>query len=433
MAHTLGSTLTERLADRLYAKQVEVLYDRSVVNLTGILFASSAVAAVLWQIAPRAALLSWLGLLFVGIGLQFGLTVRYRRVEAVARTDKVWERLFIAGTGTLGVLWGSGALFLLPDGYGLYTGFYLFWTAALGAASIATYSVRLGAFLAFSLPALAPYAVYVLARGDPAGLTLAGALLLFYLFIFVSALHTHWAFVRSLGLQFENVELIERLEAERRRAGQLNDELKADIEERLRTVEKLQAAKQQAEELAERLQLLSSQDGLTGIANRRHFDEAFDREWRRALRGRNPLSLVMVDIDFFKAYNDTYGHQAGDDCLKDVARLLKGYSRRAGDFAARYGGEEFAVVLTGARADTAQRIAKDIRQGVEALQIPHANSPAGDVVTVSVGVATVMPGQGSAARELLRLADEALYEAKRAGRNRVEERLAPVYGAAESG
>ena len=141
----------------------------------------------------------------------------------------------------------------------------------------------------------------------------------------------------------------------------------------------------------------------------------------------------MVDIDFFKAYNDTYGHQAGDDCLKRVARLLKGYSRRAGDFAARYGGEEFAVVLTGAKAEVAQTIAEDIRQGVQALQIPHESSPAGSVVTVSVGVATVVPGEGSAPRELLRLADEALYDAKRAGRNRVEEGRAPAYGAARSG
>jgi diguanylate cyclase (GGDEF)-like protein len=167
------------------------------------------------------------------------------------------------------------------------------------------------------------------------------------------------------------------------------------------------------------LQSLASADGLTGVANRRALDQGLEQEWRRAVRGGAPLSLLLVDVDVFKAYNDRYGHAAGDDCLRGIASTLATAARRAGDLVARYGGEEFAVVVPGCSDENARRLAERLRSRIADLALPHDASDVAPHVTISVGAATAMPGPGIAAADLVRIADEALYEAKRAGRNRV--------------
>src|SRR5204862_7623723 len=156
------------------------------------------------------------------------------------------------------------------------------------------------------------------------------------------------------------------------------------------------------------LQRLSMLDGLTGIANRRRFNEALDVEWRRGVRSRAPLSLLMIDIDNFKPYNDAHGHQAGDDCLCRVAATLAEALNRAGDLVARYGGEEFAVLLPETDADHSRAVAEMLRERV-AAPVP---------VTISVGVSTTIPDLGGASFVLIAAADAALCDAKRSGRNR---------------
>ncbi|WP_374473174.1 diguanylate cyclase domain-containing protein [Arenimonas sp.] len=173
-------------------------------------------------------------------------------------------------------------------------------------------------------------------------------------------------------------------------------------------------------ELEERLRELSATDGLTHIANRRAFDDALVHEWERALRNGGPLSVVMADIDFFKRYNDQYGHVAGGVCLQQVAAALKAGIRQGGDFVGRYGGEEFVVVLPGADADAARAVAESLRQRVEALALPHEGNPATGVVTISLGVATCEPVRGREPTTLVEAADKQLYRAKQGGRNRVE-------------
>lgn len=168
------------------------------------------------------------------------------------------------------------------------------------------------------------------------------------------------------------------------------------------------------------LQRLSSIDGLTGIANRRYFDQYLEREWRRGVRSSTPFSLVMCDIDYFKAYNDTYGHQGGDDCLKKVAATIKSTLKRPGDLVARYGGEEFVIVMPETNVNGAAVLAESLRAGVEALGIAHANSQVNKCVTISLGVATIVPSLDSSPEELLSSADKALYRAKKEGRNRVK-------------
>jgi diguanylate cyclase (GGDEF)-like protein len=167
------------------------------------------------------------------------------------------------------------------------------------------------------------------------------------------------------------------------------------------------------------LHQLSMIDGLTEIANRRSFEESLDREWKRAERSASSLSLIMFDIDFFKLYNDTYGHQGGDICLKRVAYLAKQSLFRKPDFAARYGGEEFAVILPDTKAEDAALIAERIRAAIESDAIEHKGSKVSSVVTVSVGVATMVPYPHMDKNELIIGADKALYQAKQEGRNQV--------------
>jgi diguanylate cyclase (GGDEF)-like protein len=162
---------------------------------------------------------------------------------------------------------------------------------------------------------------------------------------------------------------------------------------------------------------LSSTDGLTGINNRRGFDAALESEWRRAARNGYPLALAMLDVDHFKAYNDHYGHQAGDRCLRHVADLIAAYGRRTSDLVARYGGEEFALLAPATDAEQAMEIAQGICEELARLALPHAKSPHG-VVTISIGVATSMPDESVNWSTLIEAADKALYRAKQTGRNR---------------
>ncbi len=158
-------------------------------------------------------------------------------------------------------------------------------------------------------------------------------------------------------------------------------------------------------------------DALTGLANRRRFDQCIQAEWRRGLRDQNPLSLLIIDADHFKAYNDSYGHLRGDGCLKQIAEAAQDIVARPGDLVARFGGEEFGVILPNTANHGALQLAADICSIMRSRQLPHADSPAG-VVTVSIGCATLVPQFGHHADELVEQADQALYRAKRSGRNR---------------
>jgi diguanylate cyclase (GGDEF)-like protein/PAS domain S-box-containing protein len=193
----------------------------------------------------------------------------------------------------------------------------------------------------------------------------------------------------------------------------------------IRDVSRRKLAEDQLASANRRLELLAAQDGLTGLANRRAFDETFARELARAARNGQPLSLLLADVDRFKAYNDTYGHPAGDDVLRHVGLALETAARRPGDLAARYGGEEFAAVLPTTDLDGARRVAELFRSAVETLRLQHTGSTSG-VVTVSVGVACALGDRESyAPATLLRRADEALYAAKAGGRNRVRVHSVP--------
>lgn len=208
----------------------------------------------------------------------------------------------------------------------------------------------------------------------------------------------------------DKIELIARIRAHARSF--LNKQ------ERDEAFEELRRLKAELEESNSALQTLSCLDGLTGIANRRRFDDYMAQEWKRAQREGSTLSLILIDIDFFKFYNDNYGHQQGDDTLRAVVNALAGGINRPGDLLARYGGEEFVVVLPDTTLDGAVNIAELLKSRVNAMRIPHAFSKVTDHVTLSMGVACCEPGKRfQKFDDLIEAADKALYEAKDSGRN----------------
>ena len=277
-----------------------------------------------------------------------------------------------------------------------------------------------------ALPASAPAAVLRDAFGPHAAVWLGSVAGLASVLLAVGMLY-FWN--RALRSQVEKrtADLQRELAERHRMEAALNyarEQLEERVRERTSILEarnkELNATRIQLQDANSQLLKLVSIDGLTGIANRRHFDEVLTREVRRCLRERQPLSLILCDIDGFKRYNDSYGHARGDDTLKRVAQAVEKTFRRAGDLAARYGGEEFAIVLPGIEARRAWLFADRLRRNIWRLTIPNAVSPVADRVTISAGVATALPDRIYAIEELIQAADMALYRAKGNGRNRVE-------------
>jgi len=182
----------------------------------------------------------------------------------------------------------------------------------------------------------------------------------------------------------------------------------------------LQESQRQLETVNLKLLHLSTHDSLTNIPNRYRFDQAFNDEWHRTGRDKTPLSVIMIDIDFFKRYNDTLGHQMGDKCLANVAAVLAGSMHRPADMLARYGGEEFVALLPGTDAKGAQSMAEKMRAGIESMQLPHPDSPISSFVSISLGVATTTADKSKSEHDLLQAADAALYAAKQGGRNQIK-------------
>jgi diguanylate cyclase (GGDEF)-like protein len=304
-----------------------------------------------------------------------------------------------------GFLWGVAPLVVwhVVDDVMLFTALLL--ATGMALAAFGSYGISRAAVIAVAVPIGLANLGLIAVSGNPAYYAIGVALLLLYVHQAVVMIQARRVLANQIRLRVENSLMAAQL-------SQHAEKTTAELERRMETERHLRASRDRAERL-------SATDGLTELANRRYFDKRLKSEVSRAFRDRSQLSLVICDIDYFKQYNDHYGHQQGDTCLKAFARVLESYCRRGGDLAARIGGEEFVLLLPTTEHKAALRLAEQARAGFDALAIEHLGSKLKPNATASFGVATVVPDNLDIGAELMRRADLALYRSKARGRNQV--------------
>lgn len=402
----------------LNLKKMHLLYQHGQSAIVG-LIAIAVVACLSVYLFTGLADISYVT---VAVWLTIYLLVSVIRLYGVALFDtinptpeqsKYWLYAYLTGTLISGLMWGVLVVFLLSTLGQESRNFILFFMEAMISASVATYAASFAAFAVTGITIMSPTVIMFMVSGDPELIITGDLLIIYFLFLVIISIRLTKTIVSYLSMELD----IDKLKHEKNFATALNRELEEEIIKRIQAEDLLKEQKYKAEALVNKLFQITSLDGLTGISNRRRFDEYLLNEWKRSARNGTPLSLILCDIDYYKHYNDTYGHLAGDDALKEIANLLEHYSRRAGDLAARYGGEEFAMILPDTTSDKARHIAEELRMSIEELQLPHKSSSISDHVTASFGVATTIPTRHVNVKFLINLADEALYKAKDRGRN----------------
>ncbi len=347
-------------------------------------------ALVFWSEVNADFLTAWLGISLCVLLLRICLVTAYRRWRDRKDAPRFWANAAVGMTALAGLNWGSGLLWMINVGSELQVTV----AAGMSIGAISLTIVNLSYWpnhTAYQAPLLIMAAIGFAMTGRSEYIKLAGASLLFCVAQVIVARRLGETLFRAMRLSAENTLLAEDLAARSSALEALNHEL----------------------------EIQSRSDPLTGLANRRSYDERLGSEWARAERGGTTLALLAIDVDQFKRYNDTYGHGAGDHCLQVVADRLKLGIRQEIDMAARPGGEEFALILPDTTLAKAQLVAERVRKLVEGASTrPELNLP--HIVTVSIGVAVIRPTAGQTIDMLNWDADEALYRAKDGGRNRVE-------------
>ncbi|MDP3585000.1 MAG: diguanylate cyclase [Thiobacillus sp.] len=372
---------TDRQDPAILVPQIAQSFRQLPISLIVNLAIGLILAAVLWNAVPTPVLLSWLGLLIVVTGARFLSLRAFRNAAPRSESDlALWTQYFLAGACAAGVVWGlSGILLFHPSSYP-HQVVLAFVLGGMVAGAVPLLSPVSHAYWCFAIPIVVPISIRMMWAGDPLHLVMGLMMVIFGLAMLATSTQVHRLFRDSEKLRRELFSSIEVEQA---------------------------------------LEYLIRLDSLTGIPNRRLFEEELSKEWARATRDHAPVSLIMADIDHFKEYNDHYGHPAGDLCLVDVAQAMHHTLSRPGDVVARIGGEEFAFLLPQTDLSGAISVAEQIRERILALNLPHQASPVASHVTLSFGVSSSELASVSSPAELIRTSDIALYEAKRCGRNQI--------------
>ena len=344
---------------------------------------SLLVAIALLEAGGSPAILVWLFFVYATNGFRFWLNRRSATKLSTAGYSRREALSYSISICLSGLAWGS-VVILLDGAAPLGSIIAITITQAMVMGGVVTLGVLMPAFLSFALPALLPMIVVYAFGGTTTDTELALYCAIFLALMIGIAARFNKAFRHTWQLRFENDDLIRALTTAH-----------------------------------DQMAVQAKSDGLTGVANRRRFDEVLETEYSRLRRSGAPLSLIFLDVDSFKAFNDTYGHIEGDECLKKIAATLQKLLLRASDFVARYGGEEFAVVLPETDHVGAVTLAEKIRSRVAALMIPHSTSGVEEYVTVSLGVVTLNCTESSSPAVALSIADRQLYLAKAQGKNRI--------------
>lgn len=361
--------------------QIEQCYLQLPISLVVGLVNAVALVVVLWGAVATPSLLVWCLLLALVTSIRLAMLRDFRHAILAGGLDcDIWRHYFLLGACAAGLVWGSAGILLFHPTSFPHQVFLAFVLGGMVAGAIPLLSAVDGAYRCFAIPVFLPIGARLLLAGDRVHVIMGLMVLVFGLAMLASA-----ARIRRL---FHDTE-------------RLRHELSCSIE------------------TGRALEQMVRRDPLTGIANRRLFEEVLDEEWRRARRNHECLAVISADIDHFKQYNDHYGHPAGDECLIQVAQGLAASLSRPGDVVARIGGEEFAFLLPRTSLSGAITLAQMARRHVHELGLPHAASPVAPQVTLSFGVAISDSPSVSDAADLLRASDRALYDAKRRGRDRI--------------
>ena len=365
-----------------------------------------------YTLIPNTVLFGWLAC-FTAISIIRIISLRHIASDEFSENEASHYALRYTLTAfLLGSVWASLA-FLLP-----YIGteerilIFVVLISIVGGA-LTTTAGHVISFYSYAYPILIAYAAHAFLLNGGIW-TMIGIMTMVYgIYMTIAAWKLYSSLQQSITLRYSWQEIADVLETTRQ-------ELNIELDSRTVAEDKLKSVMGELEQAVSHLEQLAAIDELTGIPNRRTFDAAIAREWNRARREQTSIALLMIDVDFFKNYNDLYLHQQGDEALKQVAQTLRQFAQRPGDSAARYGGEEFALILANPTADYVKKIAERLRRNIQDLQIKHEGSDTSDFLTVSVGTALCSAPKNDDYSVLISDADSALYEAKHAGRNQVK-------------
>jgi len=355
---------------RIFTSIIQQLYRSAATGIIANGILGIILVWSLWSNLPQFIALIWLGTNLVLNFLRLLITIYVLKLDLINEQSwKRWATTHMVLVGITSSLWGSAAFLFYIEGRIEFQVFFALIVVGMASASLPMIAIYLPSYIAYFLPSIIPLMGVFIAEGDKLHVRMA-ILVGIYIITMLTTARLYYA----------------------------------------RIIESTNARMQ--------LDLLAHVDALTGLPNRRAYDKLLEKEWRRMKRTRQPLSLLVIDVDFFKIYNDTFGHQAGDDCLVQIARTIEDVFRRSGDFVARLGGEEFVALVPVTESVAAAELAEHARQAVFSLGIPHPN-PENESVSISIGLSTTIPNDTLSASALFDSADKALYAAKEAGRNRV--------------
>jgi diguanylate cyclase (GGDEF)-like protein len=370
----------------VHAKQVEAIYAQSITAIISNPLAAILIVFIFENIVNGEILFTWLACTIVVSILKTYLHIKFRKKKHNDDSIKRWGNFFILMSSLQGTIWGIAWLMFIPAKDPIYLVIITAWIIGLSAVAVSAYSGYLKALLAYFIPVVLPGTAHLLIIGGQYGTTLGLAITLYSIIILRAILPINKSILNATRLNFK---------------------LENEINERKKIETKLQE--------------LSIKDELTGLYNRRHFNKVLESEIQTAQRSSTPLSLIFIDIDNFKHFNDTFGHIEGDVCLQKVSLTIKNVTKRQGDLTFRYGGEEIAVILPNTNSNSAYSIAEKIRTSVKGLEITHEDhSSKSSFVTISSGLVTVIPQMNTSPTDIINKADNALYQAKHSGKNQVE-------------
>jgi len=373
---------SSNLSKAVYAEQVKLLYSCSIYRPALHIISAIVVILIVLDSVPLAYITAWV--------LTLAALNIYRIID-ISRTQKIIDKIdnwrplhkrFVLFAASLGLIYGLSFTFIFTQLTLINQIYILCLVSTLVPAGIVSFASDRYSFYAYFYSLCIPLLVHILLMAKPPYINIGICAILFIAIIRQLFLWNHNVIKNSIQLKLKNDELLESLQ-------------KTNIQ----------------------LQQQNIIDDLTKIANRRHFDETLEKEWLRAKRLRTSLALLMIDIDFFKQYNDTFGHLKGDECLKQIATVLNNNLNRPGDFVARYGGEEFCILIPETDLDGAIIFAEKVHSAIIELKIDNPGSEVSKYLTISIGIAAIVPNHDDSYMDLVYTSDKALYKAKADGRN----------------